>query len=155
MKPCADLQQTSHTTTQLNQAGGRRGDPGKELEKGGLPGSVFADDSNDLALPNAEVYIFQRPNVVRRVIATCHRTVIAQPNGRIRIGTAAHPRPHPVQIMTERARPHLSQPVLFGQVFYFYGRIHRCLHTVSMKVCSTRLNVISPSKSRSAAQAVE
>ena len=65
MKPCADLQQTSHPATQLNQAGGRRGDPGKELEEGGLPSSVFADDSNDLPLPDGEVYIFQRPNVIR------------------------------------------------------------------------------------------
>src|SRR5437762_552120 len=48
-------------TAQFGPAGGRLGDPGEDLQEGGLAGAVAADDADDLAGPDLQGHVAQGP----------------------------------------------------------------------------------------------
>src|SRR5438045_2052948 len=64
MKTGAYFQQTADPAAQLNPAGGRLGNPGKDFQQRRLARAVTTDDAHYFAGPNFEAHVAERPNLL-------------------------------------------------------------------------------------------
>ena len=136
VEACADFQEGGDAAAGADLARGGRGDAGKELQKRRFPRPVLADDAHDLALGHIERNVLQGPDEVGIALPGA---VVGLADPEIRVLAAQDPRlPPAVQVVGQSAGPHLPQPVEFTHLVEF-DRVH----TVSMKLRSTRLKTIT------------